>query len=741
MEEPGYLKALSGKQAEAAGLPDPAKPKTWLRELSLARKRDRDWRKLGRKLVDQYECAKDAEDRFNILYSNTETLLPALYNNIPRPVVDRRFRDPDPIGKVASQVIQRSLEFALDNDVKSYTRFDELMQQAVLDALVPGRGLTRFKYDASIVEIDEPQGAKGEGQEGEESEAPESAEQEKLEKVDYEAVCGEHVPWDRVLMGYAKTWDKVPWLAFEHFLSREEAVRKFGEEAGKIELTVEGSETKSQTDVDDAEEGVAPKDSNGAKFLHLWEIWDRSTQKVYFFAPAQPESYVKEIDDPFQLSGFFPTPQPLQLFAKISSMIPVPLYKAYEKQAKELNLIDGRISKVIAALKVRGMYDSTIEGIKDVLSAADNTLIPANNVAAMQQGQSLEKAIWLMPLQELVVVLQQLYTQREQIKQVIYEITGISDILRGASVASETATAQNIKNQWGTLRLKRMQKRVMGYVRDCLRIQAELICTKMGYETLQAMTGLRFPTAAEKQQAQQIKAAAEMQAQQQPPQPGQPPSPPQIPPQVEQALILPSWEEIMAILSNDVLRAYKVDVETNSTVDAEATEDKQNIGEFLNAVAQFLNGVAPMVEQGILPFDAAKSILLAVTRKYRFGVEVEDQIDAMQAPEKQGEDPAAAAEAEKAKLAIQQQQMEMQHQQQMQAQQAEVAQAQMALDQQKMQMEMEMRTQEHQMKMQELARKAEISQAQHQMKLMQISAQVETAAAQAAIKPKETADA
>jgi hypothetical protein len=89
-------------------------------------------------------------------------------------------------------------------------------------------------------------------------------------------------------------------------------------------------------------------------------------------------------------------------------------------------------------------------------------------------------------------------------------------------VASETATAQNIKNQWGTLRLKKMQKEVMRYCRDCLRIMLEISVTKFGQDTVAAMTGMQLPTNAEKQQAQQqvqmIQQQAAMAAQMQAPQ-------------------------------------------------------------------------------------------------------------------------------------------------------------------------------------------------------------------------------
>jgi hypothetical protein len=110
----------------------------------------------------------------------------------------------------------------------------------------------------------------------------------------------------------------------------------------------------------------------------------------------------------------------------------------------------------------------------------------------------------------------------------------------------------------------------------------------------------------------------------------------------------PSWEDIEAILQNDVSLHYKTDIETNSTIDAEAAQDKQDISELLNAVSQFLNGVAPLVEQGILPVEVAKSMLLVVSRRFNFGSQLEDALNAMKAPEPKT-DPAADAKAQAVK--------------------------------------------------------------------------------------------
>ena len=70
-------------------------------------------------------------------------------------------------------------------------------------------------------------------------------------------------------------------------------------------------------------------------------------------------------------------------------------------------------------------------------------------------------------------VLNFLYQQREQSKQAIYEITGISDIVRGASHSSETATAQQIKTEWGSLRIKKILACAQG-VDFCAQYAAQI---------------------------------------------------------------------------------------------------------------------------------------------------------------------------------------------------------------------------------------------------------------------------
>ena len=682
----------------------------WLAEIQSALRREKAFRKVGKRVVKLYEAgasseAEAAQTPFNILYSNTDTLLPALYNAVPRPVVQRRYKDESPLGKEAAKVGQRLLEFQLEASDPEYESFDDLMQLSVLQALVPGRGVVQFKYEASFekeTSLDDADTIGQDAEEFDEIEASETATGDPSAPHQFESVSGEDVvaegcPWDYFIHGYARTWKEVPWAAFRYDMTKEELVKNFGEIAAAIEI---------EADENDSEPSFDGENKRRLPSVEVWKIWDKSSKKVLFVSECYRDGFLKEVDDPLGLSGFFPFPEPLTFFPKLSSLTPTALYVQYESQAEELNVVTTRIKSLTKAMKIRGGYDSTIQEVERILTSEDNTLIPLENIAALGDQRGIDKAVFFIPIEKYFPVLQQLLVQRQSIKQVIYEITGVSDILRGASVASETATAQNIKNQWGTLRLKRMQKRVARYACDCLRLILEISVKHFSVETIRQMTGLPYPTRAEQQQAQaamqelQVAGAAS----------GQPVQPP---PELQKVLGTPTWEDILEVLRNDLQRAYKIDIQTNSTVDAEATEDKANIAEFMNALAQFFNAIAPAMQAGALPFEAAKTLLLAIVRRFRFGPEVEDELLKMVPPQPQGQGDEGAAEA--AKLELQAKQQELQ------------------LKASAMQQEMAFKSAEHEFRMKELQQKSALAEAKFAMDMKQL--QLRAAAPPAQAKP------
>jgi hypothetical protein len=548
-------------------------------------------------------------------------------------VVTRRFKDADPLGKAAADAAQRVLSFLLDTNTEGYETFDEAMRMATLDALLPGRGVTVVKFDAQIRE-DEPS----------EDEPSEDAGETSMPYTSGELACLDTRAWDRVYFGYAKKWSKVPWIAYEEYLDKEEATKLFGEKIVE-DLTFSAGDVPEDNDYQRSAKDEQNKGDR--KTACFYQIWDKDGgKKVRYITPNYKEGYLRVDDDPLELTGFFNCPRPLQFIEKSNDLRPTPMYALYKNQARELNRLTQRIHNITEAIKARGVYSSDMgETLGNILKGDDNTLVPAENSSTLAFEKGIGNAIWMWPVETLIQVLIQLYQAREKCKVVIYEITGSADIMRGASSASETLGAQQIKQSWGTLRLKRLQREIQRYSRDLLRMMLEIAATKFSEDTWAKMTGLPYTTTMVAQQLAQIAFAAQ--------QSGQP-----LDPQTQAAMRQPKWADVLGMLRDDTQRAYRVDIETNSTIAPEASEDQQQITEMMTAMGQFLNGVAPLVAKGVMPFQIAQSMLLAISRRFQFGTEVEGFIQQMAEPPK--EDPAKNAEAMKQQAEMQLEQARLQ---------------------------------------------------------------------------------
>src|ERR1700742_158016 len=73
----------------------------WMGQEKIAEKEESLWYKKARKIIKRYRDERpesNKDTKFNILWSNVQTLLPTLYARTPKPDVARRFLDEDPVG-------------------------------------------------------------------------------------------------------------------------------------------------------------------------------------------------------------------------------------------------------------------------------------------------------------------------------------------------------------------------------------------------------------------------------------------------------------------------------------------------------------------------------------------------------------------------------------------------------------------------------------------------------------------
>ena len=595
----------------------------WAQQLELSHSDHESFLKEGVSVIERYKgerksALRSNPRRFNILYSNTETLKAALFAQMAKPEVKRRFSDQDPIGRQVAEIIERAASYTQDvNDS------EHVIESAISDYLLPGRGVARVCYEAETASSDSEDGT------------------DAKEYVSKQELYEEYVNWQDFRHEPAKTWDKVTWEAFRHKMSRDNLSENFpdlsAEEITKVPLTWSPSPDKK--DIPDA-----------FKRAEVWEIWDKTNRQRVWVVPGY-DKVLRTDDDPYGLEEFFPNPEPLQAIVTNETVIPQAEFSIYQDQADGLDEIEGRIDRLTKALKRRGVYDATFKELQRLAKANDNEFVPVKNYSELSQKGGLAAAFQSEDLTTLASVLQQLHQQRDLRVQTIYEVVGIADIMRGSSDPRETLGAQKIKAQFGSNRLKKRQDKVQKWIRDLLRIKCEIIAEHFEPNILAEITG--FKLADEQMMLQMQQAAAQ----------GQPIS--------LQGIITP---QIIRVLRDDKLRSYHVDIETDSTIYADEQAEKQAATEMITSVSQFVASWEPILQAQPALIDLAFSLLEFGLRRFKPGRTLEDVFEQAKvkiqqsASQPRPPDPKVQAEqgkmqAEQARLQFDQQQAQVDSQQ------------------------------------------------------------------------------
>lgn len=591
----------------------------WLNQIEASQNARKTYYEEGKEVFRRYakgeetasSVSRDSAHRMNVLWSNVQTITPALYAKTPNPKVQRRYRDKDPVGKWGAIVIERSLGYSLDTYDVDYS-----IRLAVTDYLLPGCGQVWVSYEPQI---------EGEGT---------------AEKIVWEKCNTDHLHWKDYLSSVSRTSDEDWWRARRVYLTKDEV--EAAEKAGTFTKGISKKLTFTEEREDQRTQGGNENDR--VKKVAIWEIWHKPAKKRLFVSSACPEMLSEPADPPHQFDGFFPCPRPLLATTTTESTIPKADFELYRDQANEIDRLTQRINLLTDALKVIGVYSAPLDGESSVfstlLTGSENKMVPVANWAMFAQQGGFDGAVDFFPLKEVIETLNECYAAREQAKAVMYEITGISDIVRGASDATETATAQQIKSQWGSLRIRDRQAEVQRFVRDVMRLKSEIIAERYQLDTLKTMTNCPILTQQEKQQLQQRQqmiAQAQAFAQQNPEQAQAiAQANPQLMAQLQplsldemQRLREPTWEEVYQLLRDQRLRSYRIDIETDSTINPDEQAEKQQRIEFVTATTSFIQAWGPIVMQMPKMAPLAGALLTFAARAFKQADALETEIEAM----------------------------------------------------------------------------------------------------------------
>lgn len=526
------------------------------------------------------EATGDRE--FQIFWANMEVLRPTVYSRAPVPVVVPRHRSGGELQRKASELLERVLAY----DVEADDLHDTLLQVRD-DMALTARGVAWVLDNGQCIHVD---------------------------RRDFV-----HEP--------GRKWAEVGWVARRAYLTRKAMQERFPE----VDLTKAKFEHVKDKDADD------DKDYHStAKKAAVWEMWHKSEGCVIWL--TEGVDTVLDVRPPlFDVKGFFPCPRPAYGTLERRTLRPVPDFVYYRDQVDEINELTARISSLSESLRLKGFYASGTPEIGDAIEAAmkatDNRaiMVPVSSAAALS-GASLKDSIIWLPVREVAEVITALVALRKQLIDDVYQITGLSDIMRGATEATETATAQNLKAQYGSVRVKERQAEMVRIARDVLRIKAEVYAEQYPAQDLAEIAQMELKP--EATAAQEM-----MQAQAQ----GQP---------IDPAKVV-TLEQVDALLKSQKLRPFALEVESDSTIAPNEEAEKEARIEFITAMGGFINQAGAMVQAQPQTAPFAAEMMKFAAGAFRAGRELGSAIDEFaetvkgmaQQPQQQQPDPKAEADA------------------------------------------------------------------------------------------------
>jgi hypothetical protein len=383
----------------------------------------------------------------------------------------------------------------------------------------------------------------------------------------------EHHPWDRFGWEPTTNWAHVEWIYFEHHLTRAEIRRRWGEDVNVP--TEEERKHKARR-------------KSGQKLYVVYEIWCKRKREVIIIAEGNEEP-LEVIDDPLGLVGFFPCPPPLMLNCKYDETIPKPDYSFIEELDEEIQRLYKRSKVLTEQVKPFSFHDASIVELESMSEVRDGDSVPVTDLQArFGDSADLRRLILFHPMQEKVAALAEVTKQLQMKRQHVDDILGISDILRGSANPQDGQETQKIKERWAGIRLRPKQVAVQHMIRGLFRIMSELTVEHVTRENLAGMT---------------------------------------------QVMIT---DEVYALLQDDVGRMFAVDIETDSTIAKDEMADRQARTELLQAITQYVQVVAPAMNQNMIPATLGREILQVATDPYkRFSKGLDDVISNMEQTQQQ----------------------------------------------------------------------------------------------------------
>lgn len=547
------------------------------------------------------------DQAFDLFWASMEIVKPAIYAKPPKPVASPRFKDGKLVDKAVAELIERVLSSEFERG-----HIDEVMLGTRDDLALTNRGVAWVRYES-----DEKGGGK--------------------------RVCVEHLDRKDFLHEPARSWAEVGWVARRAWMTKKAMKERFPKSK-----EIDNAEYNARREY--ADYGMVDSSAKAG----VWEVWSRIDNKVYWWAPGC-QDFLDEDDPHLNLSTFWPCPKPAYGTLMRRSLIPVPDYRRYQEMLEQINILTERVYVLLDSVRLKVLIpgDGDIGRAVEMAIKSDDDKIVIPVPAAALQGAASSGMMLTLPLTEVATTIQGLIEARNQLIENFYQLSGISDIMRGATEAQETLGAQRLKQQNGSVRVRDKIDELARFARDIAEISAEIVSQNFDKETLQEIAQMEFPTKASIEKSikdienaargdlEKLMESAE-EAAQQAMQSGQEVDPAQAQqqlqqqqqaifakyqPMLDQAKQAVSIEDVMKLLRDKKVRNLIIDIETDSTIMVDEMAEKQSRAEFLQAFAGASSSVTPLIQAGEAGAKLAGAMLKFALAPYRANRELDALID------------------------------------------------------------------------------------------------------------------
>lgn len=666
----------------------------WSRELQRADAAHKDFIDSAKESIKAYSAKSvwdkvgDVQRRRNVWWYVTETLLPAYFSRTPKIEAELRKRTGAPIYQLACRAIERECQYGLDE----FFDFDLCLESAARSLLLTGRSVLWVRYEAAVGQKEYkhklkraedglyyPDGVRFDGDEAEVSDDGEYV--QVVPAKQSESAVIESINYADFRTGPGRSRVEMEWLARKAWITKEQFKEKFGEAEPKgVQFNAYPQDLDEKEKRDEHIEGKAC----------IWEIWCESSGKVYH--KADGGDWYEASDPPLEFEDFYPC-DILQANQTPDSCVPVSDWEHVKDQILEVEQLTTRKFACLRAIRSNFAFDANMKVLEGMLEG-DLKALPVKNWPNYKGKGGLASSMEFLNVEPYVRALEVINLALNEALQGVYETTKAADILRGMADPRETATAVEIRSDWGSMGLRVRQRMFARHVSNVISKFSSVIISKFSPEQQLLMMDIES-------------LARDLQK------------------------IAATPQQLLAAMADNTRRNYALEISSDSMTIIDERAESQDRAEAVEKIGGFLNQTLPFMQQFPTAAPQLMQLLEFVTRTMKAGKDVEPIflsmfqaiISDVQAAKSAPPPPDPAIQVAQIDAQTKQQQMQIDAQLQQVKAQAEFQRAQMdaqskaqemalrteelRMEQTKLQVDMQLRQQELALKAQELGVKAD----------------------------------